>query len=117
MKYDRILKQFPPQPQKARKLLDQFVRDGFGAGHREEFYAVKAQRDLADDECLARVAREFNKEPSRPPTDRSRQIEAAVCRQCELPVDLLKSRSEERRGSFGRGLAACLGAGAGRHRA
>ncbi|MEO6164544.1 MAG: hypothetical protein ABIP88_10435 [Candidatus Binatia bacterium] len=103
------MKQFSPQPQKARKLLDQFVLDGFGAGHREEFYAVKEERNLGDDEFLARVDREINKEPSGPPTDRSRQIEAAVCRQCELPVDLLKSRSEERRGSFGRGLAACLG--------
>ncbi len=105
----RILKQFSPQPQKAQKLFDQFVLDGFGAGHREDFYAVKEQRYLGDDEFLERVDRKINNEPSRPPRIDLAKIEAAVCRHFELFVNLLRSRSKERRGSFGRGLVACLG--------
>ena len=31
-----------------------------------------------------------------------------MCRHFELPVNLLRSRSKERRGSFGRALVACL---------
>jgi putative transposase len=105
---DWILKQFSPQPAQARMLFDQFVLDGAGVGHREEFYAVKEQRYLGDDEFLDRVDRKLNNEPSRPRRIDLAKIEAAVCRHFELPVNLLRSRSKERRGSFGRALVACL---------
>lgn len=105
---DWILKQFSPQPNRARQLFDRFVLDGVGAGHREEFYTVKEQRYLGDDEFLDRVDRKINNEPSRPRRLDLAKIETAVCRHFELPVNLLRSRSKERRGSFGRALVACL---------
>ena len=105
---DGILKQFSPQPAQARKLFDQFVLEGVGAGHREEFYAVKEQRYLGDDEFLERVDTKLNNEPSRPRRIDLATIEAAVCRHFELPVNLLRSRSKERRGAFGRALVAWL---------
>lgn len=105
---DWILKQFSPQSNQARKLFEQFVLGGVGAGHREEFYAVKEQRYLGDDEFLDRVDRKINKEPSRPRRIVLAKIEAAVCHQFELPVNLLLSPSKERRGSFGRALVACV---------
>lgn len=105
---DWILKQFSPQSNQARKLFEQFVLGGVGAGHREEFYAVKEQRYLGDDEFLDRVDRKINTEPSRPRRIVLAKIEAAVCRHFELPVNLLRSRSKERRGSFGRALVACV---------
>lgn len=105
---DWILKQFSPQPNLARKLFEQFVLGGVGAGHREEFYAVKEQRYLGDDEFLDRVDRKINKEPSRPRRIVLAKIEAAVCHHFELPVNLLRSPSKERRGSFGRALVACV---------
>jgi putative transposase len=105
---DGILKQFSPQPAQARKLFDQFVVDGVGTGHREEFYAVKEQRYLGDDEFLERVDRRINTEPSRPRRIDLAKIEAAVCRYFEVPVILVRSRSKERRGSFGRALVTYL---------
>jgi putative transposase len=105
---DWILKQFSPQPNQARRLFAQFVLGGIGAGHREELYAVKEQRYLGDDEFLDRVDRKINKKPSRPRRIDLAKIEAAVCRHFKLPVNQLRSRSKERRGSFGRALVACM---------
>ena len=98
------MRQFSPKPAQARKVFGQFVLDGVGTGHREEFHAVKEQGYLGDDEFLDRVDRKINTELSRPRRIGLAKIEAAVRRHFELPVNLWRSRSKERRGSFGRAL-------------
>jgi putative transposase len=106
---DWILKRFSPQRAQARRLFEQFVLDGASAGHREEFYAVKEQRYLGDDEFLERVDTKIYAKLSRPRPFDLADIESAVCRHFELPVNLLRSRSKDRGGSFGRALVAWLG--------
>jgi len=101
---DWILRQFSPKPAQAGKVFGQFVLDGVGTGHREEFHAVKEQGYSGDDEFLDRVDRKINTELFRPRRIGLAKIEAAVRRHFELPVNLWRSRSKERRRSFGRAL-------------
>jgi len=104
-----ILKQFSPQRAQAQRLFEQFVLDGAGVGHREEFYALKEQRYLGDDEFLDLVDTKINSKMSRPRRIDLANLESAVCRHFKLPVNLLRSRSKDRGGSFGRALVAWLG--------
>ncbi len=83
---------------------------------RHGFYAIEEQRYLGDDEFLDRVDRKINNEP-RPKQIDLAKSEVAICRPFEFPVNLLRSRSKERRGSFGRALVPQVNAGIGWGRA
>lgn len=104
-----ILSQFSGKVSEALRSYKEFVLDGIGAGHREDLYAVKEQRYLGDDQFVERVTRKTESEPSRPIRMDLGKIEAMVCRQYDLTVNLLRSKSKERRGSFGRLVIAYLG--------
>ena len=51
----------------AIKAYQQFIRDGLGAGHQEEYYEVKDQRYLGDDNFVEAVCRNIDEqEPASP---------------------------------------------------
>ena len=104
-----ILEQFAPNLARARHRYEEFVLDGIGAGHREDFYDVKEQRILVSDQFVEKVNRSLDLD--RPPPIRVKlsAIETVVSRRYKYPVELLHSRSKEHRGSFARAVVAYLG--------
>lgn len=105
---ESVLSQFSRNRSEALRRYRQFVLEGIGEGHREDLYAAKEQRYLGDDDFVEQVSRRVEKEE--PPAIRVElgQIEEAVCRKYALTSEQLRSRSKERRGSFGRLLVAYL---------
>ncbi len=104
-----VLSQFSRNRSAALRRYRQFVLEGIGAGHREDLYAVKEQRYLGNDDFVERVSRKVQTEEARPIRVTLNQIEEAVRTQYDLSLEQLRSRSKERRGSFGRLLVAYLG--------
>jgi len=104
-----ILEQFAPNLAQARRKYEEFVLEGIGAGHRDDFYDVKEQRFLGDDQFVEKINRSLDLDP--PPTIRVglSSIETAVSRRYKYPVGLLYSRTKEHRGSFARAVVAYLG--------
>jgi REP-associated tyrosine transposase len=106
---DEILEQLAATRAQARQIYEQFVSEGIGAGHRPEFYDVKEQRFLGTDRFVEKINRALDIEsPPRVRVD-LRAIEIAVARRYQHAVELLNSRTKERRGSFGRALVGYLG--------
>ncbi|MBI5166475.1 MAG: transposase [candidate division NC10 bacterium] len=52
LKKELVLAQLGEDPHKAIRAYSQFIQDGMGMGHREEFYQVKEQRFLGDDSFI-----------------------------------------------------------------
>ncbi len=104
-----VLSQFAQNSVAALKQYKQFIMDGYGEGHRSEFYEVKEQQYLGDDEFVERLNCAMDNEQAKPIRISLGEIEGAVCRKYELTPALLKSRSKDRQGSFARLLVAHLG--------
>ena len=104
-----ILKQFTPNLAQARRKYEEFVLDGIGAGHRDDFYDVKEQRILGDEQFVEKINRNLDFDPPPPIRVDLSAIEAAVSRRYKHPVELLHSRTKEHRGSFARAVVAYLG--------
>jgi putative transposase len=104
-----ILSQFSGNRTEAVRSYKEFVLDGIGHGHREDLYAVTEQRYLGNEQFVERVTRTI--EDDRPTRNgiQIEEIEEAVCRNYNLPLELLQSSSKERRGSFGRAIVAYVG--------
>ncbi len=65
---DRVLSEFEAQTSKARKRFEQFVHEGMGEGHRNEFYCGEQdQRILGEDDFVEQVFKKleipFKKKP------------------------------------------------------
>jgi len=104
-----ILNQFAPNLAQARRKYEEFVLDGIGAGHRDEFYDVKEQRFLGDDQFVEKINRSLDLDPRLTIRVDLSAIETAVSRRYKYPVELLHSRTKEHRGSFARAVVAYLG--------
>lgn len=104
-----VLSQFSSKRSEALRRYRQFVLEGITVGHREELYAAKEQHYLGDDQFVDQVNRMIERE--RPATVRIGigEIERAVCGRYAVSPELLRSRSKDQRGSFGRLLVAYLG--------
>ena len=104
-----ILNQFAPTLARARRKYEEFVLDGIGAGHRDDFYDVKEQRFLGDRQFIERISRSLDLDlPSSKRVELS-VIETAVSRWRKYPVEMLHARTKEHRGSFARAVVAYLG--------
>jgi len=77
-------------------------------GHREDLYMTKEQRYLGDDHFVERVTRTIESDDPRTVRIKLEEIEKIVCRQYDLSVEILQSRSKEHSGSFGRAVVAHL---------
>ena len=104
-----ILKQFAANLAQARRRYEEFVLDGIGAGHRDDFYDVKEQRFLGDDRFVEKINRSLDLDPPLSIQVDLSAIETAVSRRYKYPVELLHSRTKEHRGSFARAVVAYLG--------
>ena len=104
-----ILNQFAPNLAQARRKYEEFVLDGIGAGHRDDFYDVKEQRFLGDDQFVEKINRSLDLDPRLTIRVDLSAIETAVSRRYKYPVELLHSRTKEHRGSFARAVVAYLG--------
>ena len=106
MQSEWILNQFAANRAWARRKYEEFVLDGIGAGHRDDFYDVKEQRFLGDDQFVEKINRSLDRDP--PSTIRVELsfIETAVCQRYNYPEKLLHSRTKEHRGSFARAVVA-----------
>ena len=104
-----ILNQLAPTLARARRKYEEFVLGGIGAGHRDDFYDVKEQRFLGDDQFVERISRSLDLDL--PPSNRVELsvIETAVSQWHKYPVEMLHSRTKEHRGSFARAVVGYLG--------
>jgi REP-associated tyrosine transposase len=109
VQWEWILEQFAPNPARARHRYGEFVLDGIGAGHRDDFYDVKEQRILGNDEFVEKINRSLDLDQPAPIRVNLSAIETAVSRRYKYPVEILHSRSKEHRGSFARAIVAYLG--------
>ena len=103
-----ILSQFSKNRSEARRRYRQFVLEGIGDGHRDDFYTTKEQQYLGDDDFVEEVTRRIEGEEPGTIRINLEQIEKVVCRHYDVSSELLQSRSKERRGSFGRAVIAHL---------
>jgi REP element-mobilizing transposase RayT len=104
-----VLGQLAQNHTAALKQYRQFILDGYGEGHRGELYEVKEQQYLGDDQFVERLNRTIDSEPPELIRISLSEIEEVVCRKYEVAPAVLRSRSKERRGSFGRLVVAHLG--------
>jgi REP element-mobilizing transposase RayT len=104
-----VLEQFGPGLARARRKYKEFVFDGIGAGHRDDFYEVKEQRFLGDDQFVEKVNRHLDLDASPKVRADLSAIERAVSRRYHYPVETLHSRTKEHRGSFIRAVVAYVG--------
>jgi hypothetical protein len=104
-----VLSQFSRHRGEAVRRYRRFVLEGIAEGHREDLYATKEQRYLGDDEFVDEVSRKLEEREPRPVRVELGEVEEAVCREYHLSLDLLRARSKDRRGSFGRAVVAYLG--------
>ncbi len=106
---DWVLEQFAPDMARARRKYKEFVSDGIGSGHRDDFYDIKEQRFLGDDQFVDKINRHLDLDsPPKIRVDLS-TIESAVSRRYEYAAELLHLRTKEHRGSFVRAVVAYLG--------
>lgn len=106
---DLILSQFSPRRSQAVRRYKEFLLEGISEGHREDLYAAKEQRYLGDEQFVERVRSRIEKEPSQAIRIDLADIEEAACGRYGLSPELLRSKSKDRRGSFGRMVVAYLG--------
>ena len=106
---ESVLGQFAQSHAAALKQYRQFIVEGYGEGHRGEFYEVKEQQYLGDDQFVERLNRAMDRDRAEPIRVGVSEIEEVVCRKYKLSREVLRSRSKERRGSLGRLLVAHLG--------
>lgn len=104
-----VLNQFSGNRSEALRRYRQFVLEAIGEGHRDDLYAAKEQQCLGDDDFVESVIEKVEKEELRPVRVALEHIEEAVSRKYDLSVEQLRSRSKERRGSFGRLLVGYIG--------
>jgi REP-associated tyrosine transposase len=91
------LKLWGARRSQAIKAYQQFIRDGLGAGHRNEYYEVKEQRYLGDDDFVEAVCRRI---------DEQEQVSPVKITMEEIAVGLAKGT--------GKAVGALRGKGRGR---
>lgn len=104
-----VLEQFAPDLARARRKYREFVSDGIGLGHRDDFYDVKEQRFLGDDQFVEKINRHLDLDVTPKVRVDLSVIESAVCRRYQVAAELLRSPTKEHRGSFARAVVAYLG--------
>jgi len=88
----------------------QFIRDGMGHGHREEYYEVKEQRYLGDDGFVEDVHRAVgDQEENRPVRIAMGEIVEAIARAVGVSSDAVLNKGRGRMGSRLRAEAAYVG--------
>ncbi len=92
-----------------RKYKD-FILDGIGQGHREEYYEVKEQRYLGDDEFIERVEKgQENLVDAGPVKVTIKEVVEEIARQWGKNIEEILGKGREREASRLRAMAAYIG--------
>jgi len=92
-----VLRQFGSKRKEAIRRYREFIRDGLGEGHREDYYRVIDQRFLGDEDFVEE-AREKGQEPeTRRPVDiELKEIVHAACREFGVRAERVSQREKSR---------------------
>ncbi len=103
-----VLSQFGGTKGKARRRYRGFVLEGLGLGHQDQYYEVKDQRFLGEDEFIERMESRKMKEGPVFYEIPIEEIVKGVGNRIGIPRDRMYSRSRDRRGAYGRSLVGYL---------
>jgi putative transposase len=106
---DFLFAQFSQNKKVAMRQYERFVKGRMGQGHREDFYELKEQRFLGEEEFVENVHRQLNEEPPFVYDISLGQIVSEVSSALHLPTDLLYSLSRNRQGALGRAVTGYVG--------
>jgi len=105
---DLVLAQLSKNRSAARRAYLRFVLQGLEAGHQEQYYKVKDQRYLGEEEFIEEVeGKRENLEPSVYDIP-LKEIALEVSKAAEIPQESLYSLTRARRGALGRSMVAYL---------
>ena len=91
------LKLWGGQRGQAIKAYQQFIRDGLGSGHQEEYYEVKDQRYLGDDNFVEAVCRKVDEqEPAGPVKITMEEILTEIAKEAGKAVKVLLGKGRGR---------------------
>ena len=106
---DFLFAQFSQNKKVAMKEYERFVKGRMGQGHRGDFYELKDQRFLGEEEFIENVHRQLNEEPPFVYDISLGQIASEVSSALHLPTDLLYSLTRNRQGALGRAVTGYVG--------
>jgi putative transposase len=106
---DLLFAQFSLNKKVAMRQYERFVKGRMGQGHREDFYELKDQRFLGEEEFVDNVHRQLNEEPLFVYDISLEQIASEVSSALHLPTDLLYSLTRNRQGALGRAVTGYVG--------
>ena len=106
---DFLFAQFSQNKKVAMKEYERFVKGRMGQGHREDFYELKDQRFLGEEEFVDNVHRQLNEEPPFVYDISLGQIVSEVSSALHLPTGLLCSLTRNRQGALGRAVTGYVG--------
>jgi len=104
-----VLAQFSRNRRSAMRGYERFVRDRIDQGHRKEYYEVKDQRFLGEDDFVEEVRRGRDEEGPCVYDISIAEIVSEVSSVLRIPSDLIYSDSRNRRGALGRAVVGYVG--------
>jgi len=107
---EAVLQEFSATRSRAVAAYRRFVVEGLPAGHRDDLYAVVAQRFLGDERFVERIERTTLPATPKPAVDVPVQLLARwVATRCGVPEARMRARGRSRDASQARALVAYLG--------
>jgi hypothetical protein len=104
-----VLAQFSRNRRSAMRGYERFMRDRIDQGHRKEYYEVKDQRFLGEDNFVEEVRRGRDEEGPCVYDISIAEIVSEVSSVLRIPSDLVYSDSRNRRGALGRAVVGYVG--------
>ncbi len=101
---DFVLSQFARRKAAARHAYEEFVAQHLNEGHREDFYLVKDQRFLGDDEFLDTIREKTAEKISLQNSIPLNKVVEITVATLGIPAQLLYSTSRGRQGAWGRSI-------------
>jgi hypothetical protein len=106
---EAVLRRFSPVRPRAVAAYQAFVHAGVPDGHRDDLYAVVAQRFLGDERFAERMERKARESLPRPPVDVSLEVIARhVARALNVREDQIHARGRSRGNALARAMVAYL---------
>jgi len=106
---DFLLAQFSGNKNVAMRQYERFVKGRMGQGHREDFYELKDQRFLGEENFVDNVHRQLNEELPFVYDISLGHIVSEVSSALHLPTDLFYTLTRNRQGALGRAVTGYVG--------
>lgn len=92
-----VLEQFGGKRAEAIRRYREFIHDGLGGGHREDYYQVIDQRFLGDEEFVEEVQKKAQEPEARLPVDvELKDIVKVVCHEFGMRSERVSQREKSR---------------------